>query len=48
MLDRERRDWHKSTDQSGGVGQKPGTEEGTGIPKPGRGAASAAETALCG
>lgn len=48
MLDREGRDWHKLTDQSRGVGHKAGTEEGAGIPKPGRGAASAAETALCG
>lgn len=27
----EGRDWHKRTDQSGGVGQKPGNEEGAGI-----------------
>lgn len=38
----------QTADQSGGVEQKPGTEQGAGIPKPGRGAASAAETALCG
>lgn len=48
LLDRKERDWHKPTDQSRGVGQKPGTEEGAGIPTPGRGAASAAETVLCG
>lgn len=39
---------YKHTDQSRGVGQKSGSDGGVGFLKPGRGADSTAETALCG